>query len=278
MSKWVALVPPRKGTTDGTGWCLRFAQSFFGAPARYDSAWQAWNAVPEKYGPDVPLPDVPVLVWFSHYGSYGERGREVYANWGHVAVHIKGDAIYSSPASGHGQDRFANVGQIERAFNATYVGWSPIINGLQVAKQTAATPAPEEKDDDMARILNMRTTTDHTKPAATEGKVYLDAGAGVGIKHIANPTHLSLLKRFLADAQGEKFYPSELAVINSYLAPATPIISAATIEAAVTKAIKASGGSVEAAAVAAAVDAVLKDDFAAIPAKVAEEQSKRLQS
>lgn len=136
-------------------------------------------------------------------------------------------------------------------------------------------PRPDKKrDEDMPRILNVRTVL--TPTSAPEGKIYFDGGPGVGIKHISNPYHLNLLERFLADAPGSVFLPGELTIINTYLAPNTPTLAPETVEAAVAKAIKNAGGSVDAAAVASAVEAVLKDDFAAIPANVAAEQAERL--
>lgn len=135
---WNALVPPRLGTQDATGMCLRFAQSFFGAPVAHPSAWVAWQHQQHRHGPAEPLPPVPVPIWFSHYGTYGSP--PTYGNWGHVAIHVPGDAIYTSPAGGFGQGRYATIAQIERAFNATYVGWSEDINGLRVAE-------PGEEDD-----------------------------------------------------------------------------------------------------------------------------------
>ncbi len=184
----------------------------------------------------------------------------------HTAVALE----TTDPATGSVYCMTQNPGpaRAERLTLAGYLG----------ALRPRTTTPTQKADPDMPRILNLRTTTDHTKPGATEDKIYLDAGPGVGIKHISSPAHLKLLQRFLADASGERFYPAELAIINSYLAPDTPILSAESVEQAVTKAIQAAGGSVEAAAVAAAVEQVLADDFAAIPAKVAAEQSTRLAS
>lgn len=219
---WKALVAPNLGTVDGPGWCLRFSQSVFGAPARYESAWQAWENQKIRHAPSEKLPNVPVLLWFSHYGTYGTPAR--YGNWGHVAVWIPGRGILSSPVTngwdGRGnpirtQQWFPDIPSLERAMPCTYAGWTEDINDLRVARNE---PDPKE-DEDMARILNAKTTTDHTKPSATENKVYWDGGPGVGIIHVKNPSHLNLLNRYLADKPGEKFYPAELKIINSYVAP-----------------------------------------------------------
>lgn len=156
---WIARVPPRLGTQDGTGWCLRFAQSFFGAPVRHNSAWEAWQATQAKYAPSDPLPPVPVLLWFEHWGTYGTP--PTYGNWGHVAAYVPGDAIYTSPASGWGQGRYGTIREIEATFNCRYVGWSPDINGLLVADYIAdaapvapAKPKPKPvQEDDMSKPM-----------------------------------------------------------------------------------------------------------------------------
>jgi hypothetical protein len=140
--KMRALVAPRKGTRDEAGACLRFAQSFFGAPVAHRSAWHAWLAQPRRNGPEVPLPNVPVILWFSHWGRYDDRRGQYgdnprdpyYGNWGHVTPYVPGDAIYSSPANGYGQGRYANTTQIEQTFNSKYVGWTDSINGLRIAE------------------------------------------------------------------------------------------------------------------------------------------------
>lgn len=178
---WQALVPPRPWVTDGAGFCLRYAQSFFGAPARHRSAWHAWAAAPYRHGIGDPLPGVPVLLWFAHWGEYfdglGQYGddpsRPYYGNWGHVAIHVPGDAIYTSPGYGWGFERWATIGQIEARFGCRYVGWSEGINGLLVAQYIPAPtpipapipdPDPEEDDDMWKPTVHVRTspTTEFT--------------------------------------------------------------------------------------------------------------------
>lgn len=139
---WKALVAPRKNTVDLPGMCLRFSQTFFGAPVRYPDAWTAWENQEHRHPASEPLPDVPVLLWFSHYGTYGDPA--YFKNWGHVAPYVPGDAIYSSPATwdaGWSQSRFETIADLERALNCKYVGWSESINGLRVAQSVGITPA-----------------------------------------------------------------------------------------------------------------------------------------
>lgn len=179
--KYRALVKPRKNTKDYAGMCLRFAQSFFGAKADHRSAWHAWLAQKHKHGPNVPLPNAPVLLWFSHWGTYndelGQYGsdprRPYYGNWGHVTPFVPGDAIYSSPwYIAYGQERYSTIGEIERIFGAKYVGWSEDINGLRVAEPVPVSkpkpkPKPKpDKDIEMRTIYNINDKNEATRRAA----------------------------------------------------------------------------------------------------------------
>ena len=138
------LVYPNPSTQDGAGWCLRFTQTVWGAPVRYNSAWDAWNATTLKHDITEDIPnDVGVVVWFSHYGSYGSP--PYYANWGHVVSWIPGRGYLSSPRNGYGQDWSTSIGEVEAKFNCRYVGWTEDINGLRVAEITQPKPPEPEK-------------------------------------------------------------------------------------------------------------------------------------
>lgn len=150
---WQTLVAPNLRIEDGAGWCLRYARRVFGAPGGPRSAWHGWKQARYRHGPEEPIPGgVAVLLWFEHWGAYDDGlgpydGLPVGAvgNWGHVAVHVSGDAIYTSPGSGYGFERWATIGQIEARFRSKYVGWSEDINGLRVAvKKTELQPQEED--------------------------------------------------------------------------------------------------------------------------------------
>lgn len=148
------LVQPDTTVTDGAGWCLRFTQSVWGAPAKYESAWYAWTATQFKH--TEPLPeDIAVVVWFSHYGTYGNPPR--YDNWGHVVTYVPGQGFLSSPQSGIGQKWLATIQDVERAFNSTYVGWSEDINGLRVASYYPEPPSMTGEED-VTFVVIMRAT------------------------------------------------------------------------------------------------------------------------
>jgi hypothetical protein len=142
------IVTPNLNVTDGAGWCLRFTQSVWGAPVRYNSAWDAWNATQHKHGTGEALPeDASTVVWFSHYGRYGTP--PTYANWGHVVTWVPGRGFLSSPGSGYGQQWFNSTTEVENYFNAGYVGWSEDLNGLRLI-EPGATPTPKGKKKTLA--------------------------------------------------------------------------------------------------------------------------------
>jgi len=133
------LVTPNPSVTDGAGWCLRFTQTVWGAPARYESAWEAWEATQYKHGTTENIPnDIAVIVWFSHYGDYDHDGKR--ENWGHVVTWFPGRGYLSSPGEGVGQEWLDTIQGVEQRFNSNYVGWSEDINGLRVAEITAPPP------------------------------------------------------------------------------------------------------------------------------------------
>lgn len=142
------LVTPNPDTQDYAGFCLRFTQTVWGAPAQHNSAWEAWEATTYKHSVAEPLPNVGVILWFEHFGSYGEP--PVYMNWGHVVSFIPGRGFLSSPVGAlgtYGQSWFDTIEQVEQTFNAKYVGWSEDINGLRVAEVSSQPqPVPNSKD------------------------------------------------------------------------------------------------------------------------------------
>jgi hypothetical protein len=144
------LVTPNTNAQDGAGMCLAFAQKVYNAPIRYRSAWEAWEAVPDKH--DDAFPEgVSVPVWFSHFGTY----QGIYANWGHVVAKI-GDRFLSSPASGYGQKWLNSIEEVERTYNCKLVGWSESLNGLKIVEWSGSPAAKEEEEMKVIRSQSGR--------------------------------------------------------------------------------------------------------------------------
>jgi hypothetical protein len=143
------LVTPNLSTQDNAGFCLRFTQTVWGAPVRYATAWEAWEATQLKHSVTENLPtDVGVLVWLDHYGTYGG----VTGQYGHVVSWIPGKGYLSSPTNGYGQKWLGSKEEVERAYNAVYVGWSEDINGLQVATINQK-PKPKTRKEEPKMML-----------------------------------------------------------------------------------------------------------------------------
>lgn len=153
---------PDSSTQDYAGMCLRFTQSVYGAPAQHRSAWDAWQATQFQHGTGEDLPAESVPVWFSHYGTYGNPPS--YENWGHVVAKI-GDRFLSSPVGRlgtYGQSWFDSIEQIERTFNARYVGWSEDLNGLRIVEPTSdPTPTPHGKKKPLATVYHTTDNNGH---------------------------------------------------------------------------------------------------------------------
>lgn len=149
------LVQPNLDTKANAGMCLAFVQSVYGAPVRYRSAWEAWNATQLKR--DGAIPDASVPVWFSHFGTYGNPPS--YENWGHVVAHIPGYGYLSSPGQGYGSEVLPSIEAVEKRFNSKFVGWSLDINGLEVVEETENPPTPtvQRKQREMMFVIIKET-------------------------------------------------------------------------------------------------------------------------
>ena len=138
---WKQLVPPDLSIRVWAGWCLSLARQVARAPAREATAWDAWANAQHRHGPSEPIPNVPVILWFSHWNTYNG----VHQNWGHVVYWIPGGGFLSSPGEGYGQEWLSSVAAVVARFGGAYVGWSEDISTQRVAQLIADTPPAPTK-------------------------------------------------------------------------------------------------------------------------------------
>jgi hypothetical protein len=151
------IISPNLDTVDGAGWCLRFVSKAFGINTNgYPSSTAAAEASQIRSD---NLPDVAVLVWFDHYGSYGTPPK--YDNWGHVMIYVPGKGFFGSPGNGVGNIWLNSIQEIEQYFNATYKGWSLDLAGTPVAAENNK-PITGRKDKDMYTVINSKTKKTYT--------------------------------------------------------------------------------------------------------------------
>lgn len=178
---WQQVKQPRLTTNDGSGWCLRFAQSVFGAPVMHESAWIAWRNAQGRHASRQHPKNVAVVVWFEHWGVYGSPAR--WDNWGHVAVWVPGRGYLSSPVtfnSSWGQEWFPTLDALERALPGKYVGWSEGINGMRVIQPTPK-PKPklfQRKERTMRLIFNRDNRNNETRRALVGETTFHVLGPG----------------------------------------------------------------------------------------------------
>jgi hypothetical protein len=127
-----------KALANWAGWCLAYVQTAFGAGWAGATAWGAWENLKKKHSNRSFPKNVYFPIWFSHYGDYGYG----YGNYGHVAIaYVRNDGqmqIWSSPASAKPYaDVYSSIGDIERTYSSSFVGWSEDIGGTTVISNTA---------------------------------------------------------------------------------------------------------------------------------------------
>lgn len=137
---WEQIVEPDSSVQGQPSYCLGMVQRIYGAPGRYYCAWDSWQANPDKHETR-DLPDVSVPIFFSMWANlFGE-----YRNWGHVAAWIPGKGILNVPAQGTGQKWFRTIDECARWNNATYVGWTESLNGLNIVKWDGIPNPPKHR-------------------------------------------------------------------------------------------------------------------------------------
>jgi len=138
---WKQLVAPNLEAQGYPSFCLAFTQEVYGAPARYPSAWVAWEATDDKHETR-ELPPVSVPVWFDGYSSVNG----VYDRYGHVCAYVPGIGFLNQGEQHYGQKWFSTLEEVERACNVRFVGYSTDLNGLVIAvNEPDPTPTRKKK-------------------------------------------------------------------------------------------------------------------------------------
>lgn len=139
------------------GYCLAYVQTAFGAGWAGVTAWESWSSAKGKHADrNFPI-GVYVPIWFSHTGTYGG----VRKNWGHVAI-LRIDPngsvkIWSSPLSNKAYaDVFTGISQLERAFNASFVGWTEFVGPTRVLEYVNNNITRAELDKLFLEILERK--------------------------------------------------------------------------------------------------------------------------
>jgi hypothetical protein len=128
--------PPPPHGMEASGYCLAFTRECFDVGSYYASAIDAWNGAPDKHpGDRNPPPAVPLFFLspspYDHVVFGGSTGE--------IVTTFNDDVRRYTAGSGP-----EVIAQIERDFEASYLGWTESINGVRVYA-----PAPPPPEDDM---------------------------------------------------------------------------------------------------------------------------------
>lgn len=163
---------------DWLGWCLGYVNAAFNVTPHAYTAWRAWTGTTGKRHEDRNFPtDVYFPVWFKHFGTYNGT----YDNWGHVAIcYVRGDTgamqIWSSPITHKPfADTWSSIGEVERYYSSTFVGWSEDLGGVQLI-DTSPDIAPNQRIT--AAKANAREEPRTSAPVFQE----IDAGEAITMK------------------------------------------------------------------------------------------------
>lgn len=171
------LITPNLRYRALAGLCLVMAQGITGAPVQNPSATAAANRTKFRH-PSRTMPNTTAVLWFDHWGTYGEPAE--YANWGHVVVYVPGHGFASSsPVPGEVSTPYwySSIAAVERTFNCSFRFWTEDINGRRVcrpapapskpvAKPPAPKPLPEEE------IMASAITYVQDKATKGQGTIY----------------------------------------------------------------------------------------------------------
>ena len=129
------------------GYCLQFTRECFAVPALYGSAIDAWNATSWPHpGDRNPPPAVPV--WFATPSVYD-----------HVCIRTE-DAYVVSTVNDDVR-RFTDISDIERVFDAEFLGWSEDINSVRVYQhQQEEEDMTPEQAQQLERVLQVSEVLD----------------------------------------------------------------------------------------------------------------------
>lgn len=111
----------RQSDRNAPGYCLRWARSRAGVPAKYLSADVAWRHAHGKHRRDRTPPAGAAVYWTG--GSHG---------YGHVAISVGHGKVRSTDAGGEGHVATVDLGWPHRVWGLRYAGWSDSINGYTI--------------------------------------------------------------------------------------------------------------------------------------------------
>ena len=124
------VVPPNLNQTGKPGFCLGLVLRAFGFPYGAEYARAEWDRNTTKHTDALPT-DVCVPVFYSWVGTIDGITRD----WGDVAIYVPGRGVFGSPIRGGVANRWdpnVEARRIAIGNNATYLGWTESLNGVNL--------------------------------------------------------------------------------------------------------------------------------------------------
>lgn len=188
------LITPNLGYRAQAGLCLVMAQGITGAPVQNPSATAAANRTKFRHASRT-MPNTVAVLWFDHYGTYGDPPER--KNWGHVVVYVPGRGFASSsPVYGEYSAPYwySSIDAVERAFNCSFRFWTEDINGRRVCRpapepsKPVVKPTPAPKPLPEEEIMASAITYVQDKATKGQGTIYAVIHALSKKRPIKSPT------------------------------------------------------------------------------------------
>lgn len=164
------VTTPKVDIKAQAGWCLKYVDDGYNAPARQARAIYSYNV--EKRNGNVRTGDIPVGVWLVGFLNFTKGAYVDYGHVFHLYRHKDGRIeIHDSEVHSGARGVYNSIAELLRWFGAyapQYLGYSLWIDGRQVAEEyqeEIPEPAPTPTPTPSPVIVGDRVTTSATHDA-----------------------------------------------------------------------------------------------------------------
>lgn len=164
-----------KLTSGYGGYCLKWVRLCFGVPAKYPTAYAAWQGARRRH---TGTPPANVPVFFAPSGN----------GFGHVAYSLGGGRVRTTNSATN-KIHNTTIATIERQWGQRYLGWTEDLNGRTVYAPPKPKPTPPKGSSSVlrrgrtgARVKRLQAGMNDVFPAYS--KLAVDGSYGAATERV----------------------------------------------------------------------------------------------